>query len=180
VIYLYPALLHMRLASARTRACVTGPPGSVVVILLTGGPHATKVSSMCCVVLYFGVVSDIINISSLFCCPLVVVCQTAVEGVECSGHGVCYTMAEFAASDAISAPTVYGSNVSVRESIAWDHDVMKTCVCNSSWDVGLEADMYQLAEYFEPDCSQSKSVLLLNSLVLLLHLILCLPLFCFV
>ena len=83
-------------------------------------------------------------------------CPSAVVGQECSGHGVCWTMAEIAASDAISYPTEYGSTALTRSTIAWDHDVMKGCICNSSWEVGFGDEQYQLSEYFLPDCSSSK------------------------
>ena len=83
-------------------------------------------------------------------------CPTDVTGKECSGHGVCWNMADIAASDAISAPTLYGSNNLARATIAWDYDVMKGCLCNSSWDVGYESGQYQLSEYYLPDCSYSK------------------------
>jgi hypothetical protein len=95
-------------------------------------------------------------------------CPSSVAGSECSGHGVCYTMAEFAASDAISAPTVYGSSALARATVAWDHDIMKGCVCNSSWAVGYDSGEYQLPEYFKPDCSQSKIAAAANVAVYLL------------
>jgi len=112
-------------------------------------------------------------------------CPSSVEGVECSGHGVCYTMAELAASDAISAPTVYGSTVLARATVAWDHNIMKGCVCNSSWPVGYTNGSYQLPEYFRADCSQRKNPLLLcaeslNCAYACIEFTLFLPLFCFV
>ena len=86
---------------------------------------------------------------------IVVLCPTAVVGAECSGHGVCWDMADIAAYDGLPAE-VYGSTPTARSSTAWDFDVMRACVCNSSWAVGYEAGEYQLAEYYSPDCSLSK------------------------
>lgn len=80
-------------------------------------------------------------------------CPTSVQGGVCSGHGVCWTMAEIAASDAIAAATVYGDSSKARASVAWDNDMIRGCVCNSSWTVGYGASEYQLGEYYLPDCS---------------------------
>ena len=86
----------------------------------------------------------------------VVTCPSSIEGTECSGHGVCWNMAEIAADDAFGV-TSYGSSALAQATVAWDHSVMKGCVCNStSWDVGYGYDQYQLAEYYLPDCSLSK------------------------
>ena len=64
-------------------------------------------------------------------------------------------MAEIAADDGFPVE-VYGSTPSARLGPAWDYDVMRACVCNSTWSVGYEAGEYQLAEYYTPDCSKSK------------------------
>ena len=82
-------------------------------------------------------------------------CPSNIQGMQCSGHGVCYNMAQIAELDTFYSPVVYGSNATARATIAWDYNIMKGCVCNSSWEVGLGADQYQLGEYFKPDCSQS-------------------------
>jgi len=39
------------------------------------------------------------------------------------------------------------------DTVAWDHDTMFACVCESSWPVGLDAGETQLSEWFGPDCS---------------------------
>lgn len=41
------------------------------------------------------------------------------------------------------------------DGVAWDADIMHTCVCDSSWSVGLGEGETQLPEYFGPDCSLS-------------------------
>jgi len=87
---------------------------------------------------------------------IIVTCPTSVIGKQCSGHGVCWNMADIAASNAISTPTVYGSTLLSRNTITWDYDVMMGCICNSSWKVGFGANEYQLGEYYLPDCSYSK------------------------
>ena len=81
-------------------------------------------------------------------------CPTSVPGKECSGQGVCWNIAEISADG--SDPKVYGSSPAVRETTAWDHNIMRGCLCNSSWPVGFAAGEYQLAQYYEPDCSLSK------------------------
>ena len=46
----------------------------------------------------------------------------------------------------------YGS-VHGFDTVAWDHDVVHGCVCDSSWSVGFGPEQQQLAEYFGADCS---------------------------
>ena len=79
----------------------------------------------------------------------IVSCPTAVSGTECSGHGVCWDMGEIASDGGM----VYGSNSVTQSTIAWDFNVMKGCLCNSSWEVGYGNGEYQLSEYYQPDCS---------------------------
>jgi predicted alpha/beta-fold hydrolase len=42
------------------------------------------------------------------------------------------------------------------DSVAWDHDVMHGCLCDSTWAVGYGQGETQLAEYFGADCSLSE------------------------
>lgn len=42
------------------------------------------------------------------------------------------------------------------KAVAWDHEAMYACVCDSSWEVGLGAGQRQQAEYFGADCSKSE------------------------
>jgi hypothetical protein len=83
---------------------------------------------------------------------------------DCSGHGVCVSMADYArilADDphyrvaALNESIEYGT-ANGLQTIAWDYDVMQKCICDSSWSVGYGEGQKQLAEYFGPDCSQSK------------------------
>ena len=83
-------------------------------------------------------------------------CPTKINGVECSGHGQCLNMAQIAASDAVDVSTIYGSTALARSTIAWDYNIMKGCLCNSSWAVGFGNNEYQITEYGLPDCSLSK------------------------
>jgi len=46
----------------------------------------------------------------------------------------------------------YGATDKTKAGIAWDYDYMYSCVCDSSWSVGLDRGEYQVPEYFEPDC----------------------------
>jgi|TARA_B110000090_G_C13207017_1_gene379277 hypothetical protein len=39
------------------------------------------------------------------------------------------------------------------DTIAWDRETMRKCVCDSSWKVGLQRGQTQLSEWFGPDCS---------------------------
>jgi len=78
---------------------------------------------------------------------------------KCSGHGMCANMHEqsfmtnaFPLNDN-SPAFLYGSNDLHRNNSAWDYDIMYSCVCDSSWQVGLGWGQYQLAEWFGPDCS---------------------------
>jgi len=42
------------------------------------------------------------------------------------------------------------------DTVAWDHDVIHGCLCDSSWAVGYGDGQTQLAEYFGADCSLRK------------------------
>uniref|UniRef100_A0A7S4T8L0 EGF-like domain-containing protein n=1 Tax=Ditylum brightwellii TaxID=49249 RepID=A0A7S4T8L0_9STRA len=80
----------------------------------------------------------------------------------CSGHGICASMMEQSfLSNAIplsSSPDSleYGSTDEMRDTIAWDHDTMQSCVCDSSWEVGLGSGEVQVSEWFLPDCSRRR------------------------
>ena len=47
----------------------------------------------------------------------------------------------------------YGATSESRNTTAWDFDTMYSCVCDSSWPVGLEKGEWQKAEWHGPDCS---------------------------
>jgi hypothetical protein len=74
---------------------------------------------------------------------------------DCSGHGSCVTIGELSQLEG-GMPTnknyLYGSAAGIG-STAWDFDVITSCLCDSSWPVGLEQGQTQLPEYFGPDCS---------------------------
>ena len=74
---------------------------------------------------------------------------------DCSGHGTCMTMAELSQLHEGSPMTenfMYGT-ASGLSNVAWDHDVMTACLCDSSWPVGVYEGQTQLSEYFGADCS---------------------------
>ena len=79
----------------------------------------------------------------------------------CSGHGQCVTISDISrmmAKSSIYRDTngiVYGTGAGV-ETYAWDYNTMHTCLCDSSWSVGVNAGERQLSEYFGADCSLSK------------------------
>jgi len=66
-------------------------------------------------------------------------------------------MAEITRQRAYANPKLvtfeYGS-ANGLSTIAWDHDVVHGCVCDSSWATGFGAGERQLSEFFGPDCSQ--------------------------
>jgi len=78
---------------------------------------------------------------------------------DCSGHGRCMSMAEITRQRAYANPKLvtfeYGS-ANGLSTIAWDHDVVHGCVCDSSWATGFGAGERQLSEFFGPDCSQRR------------------------
>jgi hypothetical protein len=89
-------------------------------------------------------------------------CPTSIAGQPCSGHGNCLNMAEMSEGSYDGQTITYGSSIITRSTIAWDYNIMRGCVCHSSWSVGFEAGQYQQGEYFSPDCSQSKLIILLS------------------
>jgi len=77
----------------------------------------------------------------------------------CSGRGRCQPMKRLATSlEALPLSIERISYVSVNESLmaSWDGDLGHTCVCDSSWPVGLLSGQTQLAEYFGPTCEQRR------------------------
>jgi len=78
---------------------------------------------------------------------------------DCSGHGTCMTMAELSRARALENPRKmnfeYGSSQGFA-TVAWDHDVVQGCLCDSSWPVGYKSGETQLAEWFGGDCSQKR------------------------
>ena len=100
-------------------------------------------------------------IVDLLCSVVIVACPN-----DCSGHGTCMTIGEYnyylaekraklSGKSVNESWIVYGS-ANGMNTVAWDHDVMTLCVCDSSWPVGYGAGETQLSEYFGPDCSKSK------------------------
>mmetsp|Transcript_22493 Transcript_22493/g.32845 ORF Transcript_22493/g.32845 Transcript_22493/m.32845 type:complete len:454 (+) Transcript_22493:36-1397(+) len=76
---------------------------------------------------------------------------------DCSGHGQCLSMREIAQLEH-SMPLIRGQFEYgyATATTAWDADVMHACVCDSSWEVGLDRGQTQLPEYFGPDCSKRR------------------------
>jgi hypothetical protein len=82
--------------------------------------------------------------------------STKEESAICSGHGQCFTLAEIAqqpAAQPINRVTYYGGFGSTT---TWDQDMITSCLCDSSWDVGLGAGQRQLPEYFGPYCERRR------------------------
>lgn len=75
---------------------------------------------------------------------------------DCSGHGECRNMKDLARTYTLNSPdqfaVTYGSAQGM-DTIAWDHQTMRGCVCSSKWLVGFGAGETQLGEWFGPDCS---------------------------
>ena len=67
-------------------------------------------------------------------------------------------MAELAQVDNKYAkePVCYGCTEETRNGKSWDHDMIRGCLCDSSWPVGFGPGEYQLAQYFGPGCQNSK------------------------
>ena len=67
-------------------------------------------------------------------------------------------MAELAQVDNKYAkePVCYGCTEETRKGKSWDHDMIRGCLCDSSWPVGFGPGEYQLAQYFGPGCQNSK------------------------
>lgn len=45
------------------------------------------------------------------------------------------------------------SSLGEEDTSTWDEDMIYGCVCDSSWEVGLQAGQTQEPEWFGPDCS---------------------------
>ena len=74
----------------------------------------------------------------------------------CGKNGRCVTLRE--ASMSLEAQPV-GQAISsgyggLDATITWDSEMIKMCICDSSWEVGLESDQTQLAEFFGSDCTK--------------------------
>ena len=89
-------------------------------------------------------------------------CDRRVCPNKCSGHGICASMREQAGmSNAFPLSKnvthrEYGSSPESRNSTAWDYDFMYSCVCDSSWPVGLDHGEWQAAEWHGADCSHKR------------------------
>ena len=77
----------------------------------------------------------------------------------CSGRGRCLPMKRLASSlEALPLSSVRVDYVNVNQSqqASWDGNMGHTCVCDSSWPVGLLSGQTQLAEYFGPTCEKRR------------------------
>mmetsp|Transcript_2728 Transcript_2728/g.5002 ORF Transcript_2728/g.5002 Transcript_2728/m.5002 type:complete len:448 (-) Transcript_2728:43-1386(-) len=86
-------------------------------------------------------------------------CDRRVCPNKCSGHGICASMREqsgmsnaFPLSRNVTHRG-YGTRPETRNTTAWDADFMYSCVCDSSWPVGLDHGEFQAAEWHGADCS---------------------------
>lgn len=86
-------------------------------------------------------------------------CQRLRCPNDCSGHGQCVSITELQyleyAMPLMESHFSYGESV-LRDTTAWDGDIMHVCVCDSNWDVGLKKYQSQLPEYFGADCSMRR------------------------
>eukprot|EP00753_Platysulcus_tardus_P008088 PLAT15607.1.p1 GENE.PLAT15607.1~~PLAT15607.1.p1 ORF type:complete len:260 (+),score=93.18 PLAT15607.1:34-813(+) len=81
-------------------------------------------------------------------------CQRRDCPNDCSGHGRCLSMKELATEDTALPLTAADTSYTGFESTTtWDENKIFGCVCDSSWDVGLDSGETQEPEYFGPDCS---------------------------
>ncbi|KAJ8610681.1 hypothetical protein CTAYLR_005664 [Chrysophaeum taylorii] len=71
---------------------------------------------------------------------------------DCAGRGACVTMRETARVDHALPLTEENYTYGVGPE-AWDADAIQHCVCDSSWEVGLDPRETQSPEYFGPRCS---------------------------
>jgi hypothetical protein len=69
----------------------------------------------------------------------------------------------------------YGEST-LRDSTAWDGDIMHACVCDSTWEVGLNKYNTQLSEYFGADCSMRKWMVICTLRVILSFFVHCIAL----
>ncbi|CAN0303650.1 unnamed protein product, partial [Hapterophycus canaliculatus] len=86
-------------------------------------------------------------------------CERSGCPEDCSGHGRCVNMKALAVTpDALplSNVTTYTGKmqgVNAHDTVTWDEEMIYGCVCDSSWEVGLNAGQTQEPEWFGPDCS---------------------------
>ena len=78
---------------------------------------------------------------------------------DCSGHGMCASMLQLSRmAEALpltsSTTTIYGSTDEAKDTTAWDHDSLQSCVCDSDWTVGLGSGEVHEPQWFGPDCSR--------------------------
>jgi hypothetical protein len=94
------------------------------------------------------------------------VCNAGYEGLACerrsclgnpicSGRGRCLPLQRLAFTEEalpLSSHSVVYEDLNITSHNTWDKVFVQSCVCDSSWDVGLKANQIQLAEFFGPAC----------------------------
>lgn len=73
---------------------------------------------------------------------------------QCSGHGSCLTMRNYATLDEAFPLTTSAGSYTGLDDTSWDALLVSGCHCDSAWSVGLDSGETQAAEYFGPDCSK--------------------------
>ncbi len=73
---------------------------------------------------------------------------------QCSGHGKCMTMRQYALLDEGFPLTASAGSYTGFDDATWDATLISGCHCDSAWSVGLNSGETQAAEYFGPDCSK--------------------------
>lgn len=74
--------------------------------------------------------------------------------LQCSGHGKCLTMREYALLDTAFPLTSSAGSYTGLDDTTWDATLVSGCHCDSTWAVGLDSGETQAAEYFGPACEQ--------------------------
>jgi hypothetical protein len=63
-------------------------------------------------------------------------CPGEVDTAECSGNGVCFTMAQLARdyNSLDGTPVSFTYGVTPNDPLTWDHDKIKGCHCSDGWE----------------------------------------------
>ena len=80
-------------------------------------------------------------------------CQRTQCPNACSGHGQCVPLKQAAKMTHAVPPSTVSHYTGYEDTTQWDSEKIYTCVCDSSWPVGLAINETQVAEWFGPDCS---------------------------